>query len=626
MVKLFATAALALYATGVHAQMRGGRPVVPAESAIPAVQDPVLPAPTAPVAPVVAPVAPVVLPESATLAPTVDTPPGTALAVPAQPSAAAAAAGGTSASASVNASANANANGNANANANANATANAPLGKGTNPLVIKGTRFFDSVTGEYFGMRGVNYYPRPNTGTLDLNNLDFFTKEFAHVWGRDVPQFVALGANAIRLYAVDPDPAADHTDFMCALQSAGIYVIVDLGSSCPGCEITPDAAPDCYPASYKKRGEQIIAKFSQYDNVIAFSGGNEINHRTAGFGPERNAACQKKFVRDMRAYIKSCPSMRQIPMGLVVADTHREENAKYYNCLTDPTDELEHAEWYGLNTYVHCEDIADPDMANGFNLLRDDFESYKYSIPTVLTEFGCLSPSFPTINGSEAQRTFHDAMFMNQAPYTEYFNGGFVFEYSTENANSKSTSPYPFSTFGAQNYGLGYLSPEDCDEVDNDCEFVRFPTFYKLAEQYKATDTSREPTLTKYTPDPTRLARSECPALFPKLSEFVWEGDSTKREACPTTLRYQCPAVPLASAKVRNADQEEDTTDSSSADIDAQLDSQLDLDDPILEDDGADDHGSGADRKATKGSAGSLAPVTLIAAATTVLSTAWMLL
>ncbi|GLD99276.1 hypothetical protein PINS_up007994 [Pythium insidiosum] len=314
-------------------------------------------------------------------------------------------------------------------------------GQRTNPLVIKGPRIFDSVTGQYFGVRGVDYYPRPNGGPLNVNNYDFFTAEFKHVWGRDVPQFSALNANTIRLYAVDPD--GDHTEFMCALQAAGIYVVVDLASSCPGCEVTADAAPACYPASYKERGQKIISNFAKYDNVLGFSGGNGINHRTQGNPPKWNAPCQKKFIRDMRAYIKSCPEMRQIPVGLVIADTYRDWNAMYYNCRTDPNDELETAEWFGINVYVHCDDISDPKNAAGFNMLRDSFKSFNYSIPTLLTEFGCLSPAFPTVDGYEGQRTFHDAKWMNDREYSDVFNGGMVFEYSTELANSQSTSAFP---------------------------------------------------------------------------------------------------------------------------------------------------------------------------------------
>ncbi|ETO80501.1 hypothetical protein F441_04989 [Phytophthora nicotianae CJ01A1] len=410
-----------------------------------------------------------------------------------------------------------------------------------NPAIIKGNRFFDSVTGDYFAIRGVNYYPRPNTGPLDINNLDLFSNDFKHIWQRDVPQFMALGANVIRLYAVDPD--VDHTDFMCTLQSAGIYVVVDLGANCEGCEITADSAPTCYPASYKTRGEKIIKQFARFDNVLAFSGGNEINHRTGGNPWTWNAPCQKKFIRDMRAFIQSCPNLRRVPVGLVVADTDRDENAQYYNCRTDESDELENAQWYGINTYVHCDDISDPAKATGFNMLRDSFKSYDYSIPVVLTEFGCVSPAFPTVDGFEAQRTFHDAVFMNLPEYSDYFAGGFAFEYSTENANSMSTSPYPFTTYGPQNYGLGYFSPADCTDAGINCTYQRFPNFDFLRQAFASYDGSRQPTLSTYEVPPNHVETSTCPAGSPGLRQFQWPSDSSANEACPSVSdsRFQCP-------------------------------------------------------------------------------------
>ncbi|KAG1709004.1 hypothetical protein DVH05_022635 [Phytophthora capsici] len=417
---------------------------------------------------------------------------------------------------------------------------NPAKGNAANPVIIKGNRFFDSVTGDYFAVRGVNYYPRPNTGPLDLNNLDLFSNDFQHIWGRDLPQFTALGANVIRLYAVDSD--VDHTDFMCALQAEGIYVIVDLGANCQGCEITADSAPACYPASYKARGEKIIKEFARYDNVLAFSGGNEINHRTGGNPWTWNAPCQKKFIRDMRAFLQSCPTLRQVPVGLVVADTDRDDNALYYNCRTDPSDELENAQWYGINTYVHCEDISDPTKATGFNLLRDSFKGYDYSIPVVLTEFGCVNPNFPTVDGYEAQRTFHDARFMNMPEYSDYFAGGVAFEYSTENANSKSTSAYPFKTYGPQNYGLGYFSPEDCTDAGTNCTFERFPNFDFLREVYTSYDSSGEPTLSNYKVPSNHAVTSNCPAGSPGLGSFQWPSDSSPGETCPSSSggRFQC--------------------------------------------------------------------------------------
>ncbi|KAF1331137.1 Glycoside hydrolase, partial [Globisporangium splendens] len=188
--------------------------------------------------------------------------------------------------------------------------------KGTPPLVISGYRFFDSSTGKYFGIRGANYYPRPNAGAFDANNLDFFSR-------------MSTRASATGTSRMDPD--VDHTDFMCELQAEGIYVMADLGSSCPGCEIAPASSPVLPGILQDARG------------------GNEVNHRSADKTPPNfNAPCQKTFVRGMRNYIASCPSMRQIPVGLVVADHEREENALYYNCVTEKTgvekDPLEQAQ------------------------------------------------------------------------------------------------------------------------------------------------------------------------------------------------------------------------------------------------------------------------------------------
>ena len=176
--------------------------------------------------------------------------------------------------------------------------------------------------------------------------------------------------------------------------------------------------------------------------------------------------------------------------------------------------------------------------------LRDSFAAYNYSIPALLTEFGCTSKGFPTVEGYEAQRTFHDAKWMNTDPYSQIFNGGFVFEYSTENANSKSTSPYPFTAFGPQNYGLGYFSPEDCDDVavTKNCTYKRMPNYHYLALAYNSTDTSAEPTLTKYQVPSTRSKRSTCPSGFAKLSNFTWTADSTASQKCVSS-NFTCPNI-----------------------------------------------------------------------------------
>ncbi|KAJ0410331.1 hypothetical protein P43SY_002663 [Pythium insidiosum] len=411
----------------------------------------------------------------------------------------------------------------------------------TNPITIKSYKFYDSVTGKYFGVRGVDYYPRPNAGELNVNNYDFFTEEFEHVWGPDLDHLAELGANAVRIYAVDPSKS--HDKFMCALRSRGMYLLLDLGASCENCSISKAKYPECYPPELKARGEQIISVFSKYDNLMAFSAGNEVNHVVKD--PEDNAPCQKKFIRDMRAYIAGCPSMREIPVGVVLADTNRDVNALYYNCRTDPDDEYENAQWYGLNVYLHC-DGTQTDAAEvgpGFQKLLDDFTSYKMNIPVMLTEFGCLDPSFPTMGDYKAQRTWIQTTWLHSKEFREEFNGGFIFEYSTELANSQPQSLYPFTDFGPQNYGLGYYSPETCDHQATPCEFVRMPNFDYLAKEHNATNYDDEPEMSAFEPSASKLSFPACPSTFANLKDVEWAADSSPSLQCPDpAVVVTCPA------------------------------------------------------------------------------------
>ena len=99
-----------------------------------------------------------------------------------------------------------------------------------NPIVIKGSyRFFNSRTGQNVFIKGIDYYPRPNQGSLDFNSVDYYySEEYRHIWESDIPQFQALGVNAIRLYSVDSEK--DHSALMCALNEAGIHVIFKLAT------------------------------------------------------------------------------------------------------------------------------------------------------------------------------------------------------------------------------------------------------------------------------------------------------------------------------------------------------------------------------------------------------------
>ncbi|KAE9303224.1 hypothetical protein PF008_g22281 [Phytophthora fragariae] len=413
----------------------------------------------------------------------------------------------------------------------------------TNPIKIKGYRMFDAKTGDPVAIKGIDYYPRPNAGKQNLNNIDFFTDDQKDIWGPDIEYLSATGANAVRLYAVDPSKS--HDAFMCALRAKGMYALIDLAASCTNCAVTKDKYPACYSADLKSRGEQIILAFAQYDNVLGFSAGNEVNNEI-GADASVNAPCQKKFIRDMRTFIAGCKSIRQIPVGVVAADpneakNNREVNAKYYNCRTDDADVNENAEWYGINAYQYCDNdaktLADAG-ASGFKQLQTDFLSYSMTIPVMLTEYGCLNENFPTVNAYEAQRTWLQTGWLYSSDFREVFSGGFAFEYSTELQNSAYSTPpsaYPFTSFGPQNYGLGYFSPAECDHISVPCKYNPMPNYNNLTAQYKAIDVSSETSMKDFTND--RATLPTCPTGFPKLSDITWVSDKNASWACPTAVQ-----------------------------------------------------------------------------------------
>lgn len=416
------------------------------------------------------------------------------------------------------------------------------------PAVIKGSKIFVSTTGEHLPIKGINYYPRPNAGDLTQgNSQDFYTEEFRSNWERDIASFVALGVNAIRVYAIDP--GLNHDAFMCALKAVGIYVIVGLAADCQDCAVQWEDPPACYPATLKTRGEFIISQFAKYENVLGFSAGNEIAlSANSNLG---NLPCQKKFLKDMRQYVRDCTAssnMRHIPIGIIFADHERAAKAQYYNCQSSTPgddDDLEMAEFLGINAYLHCDGNAVTiDQLVGYQTLLQDFASYGMTIPVMWTEFGCLNESFETIGATTAQRNFLQVDALFSPSYQEVFNGGFVFEYSTEKIYSEA--PFPFTSYGPGNYGIGYFSPENCNHMDVPCEYIPFPQFDSLANRYSAVVTSGV-TLDSYVP-PTQ-APPACPVEIPPLDAFDWPTDSSLQEQratrqCPAYVPVYCAGIP----------------------------------------------------------------------------------
>ncbi|CEG39917.1 hypothetical protein F442_10011 [Plasmopara halstedii] len=385
----------------------------------------------------------------------------------------------------------------------------------TNPVTIVGYRMFDNKTGTSFAVKGIDYYPRPNSGSLNLNNLDLFTDAYYDVWKDDIEYLAATG----------------------------MYALIDLAASCTNCSVTGDPYPNCYSTTLRERGREIILAFSKYDNVLAFSAGNEVNNEVPN-DASINAPCQKKFVRDMRQFIGECPFIRKIPVGLVVSDhdvvkNNRQVNAKYYNCRTS-TDKYENAEWYGINAYQYCNhDEKTLEAASGFHQLQIDFLSFGMTIPVMLTEFGCLNEKFPKLGNYEAQRTWLQVEWLFSSEFRKVFSGGFAFEYSTEMVNVQTG--FPFTSFDKGNYGLGYYKPVNCDHKGVKCEYVPLPNYQNLTTQYQKVRLTNESLMSVFKSDRTTFPT--CPSGFPKLSDIQWLSDSiVSKFKCPSVVQaFTCP-------------------------------------------------------------------------------------
>lgn len=419
------------------------------------------------------------------------------------------------------------------------------------PPVVQGKRFFDSISGNYIPVKGMAYYPRPNAGELaDSDSVDYFSEQYRYIWEPDLQNFKELGINTLRIYAVDP--TVDHSSFMCALQQAGIYVIVGLLADCKDCGIGPNTndLETCYPASLKTRGQYIIQVFSKYPNVLAFSAGNEVSLFATNKTIENNAPCQKQFIRDMRAYKAKC-GIRDIPVGVVVADPsseERETNALYYNCRSNTSDSLENAEFYGINSYLHCDGSATTvEDLNGYTQLLSDFSDYQMNIPVVISEFGCRSRSFPTIDGFQSQRTWLQIDAIYSPDYLQEFAGGVIFEYSAEKKIADTSDmgnggEYPYMEHTKLQYGVTYYFPVDCDHTTVECENIKYPEFDLLVDKLESVNVDSVPSLDAY--NPPNLPFTQCPNSIPPLSDFDWPSAKQDDWFCPPEDdAYTCPCA-----------------------------------------------------------------------------------
>ncbi|KAF2139297.1 glycoside hydrolase family 72 protein [Aplosporella prunicola CBS 121167] len=339
-------------------------------------------------------------------------------------------------------------------------------------ISIKGSKFFTS-DGDQFYIKGVAYQLVPDDPLLDNTQCKL-----------DASLMSELGANAIRVYHVDP--SKDHADCMKTFADAGIYLFVDLDTF--DTQIEQDS-PHWNETQLSRFGK-VMDAFHQYDNTAGFLVGNEV--LTTGNGSVA-APYVKAAARDLKAYRKS-KGYREIPVGYSAADisTLRPMLQDYFSCSSNSSENLD---FFSLNAYEWCGDSTY--TLSGYSELQKNASSY--NIPIFFSETGC---------NTVRPRTFGDQVAIFGDDMADTWSGSIIYEW-IEEANN-----YGIVSYGKKVDATAADAPPDGYPRSGTPTPVN-PDFSNLKSQW-ATLTPTGVKKSAYTPSLTAPA---CPSF----TSNVWE-------------------------------------------------------------------------------------------------------
>ncbi len=228
---------------------------------------------------------------------------------------------------------------------------------------------------------------------------------------RDASLMMTLGANAIRVYHVDP--SGDHSGCMSAFAAAGIYLLVDLDTFNTAIDPTNTYWNETQFNAYSK----VMDAFATYDNTLGFFIGNEV----IALANQSNAAPYiKAATRDLKAY-RNSKGYRDIPVGYSAADI-AELRPMLQNYLACGTNTSETIDMFGLNAYEWC---GNSDFqTSGYATLNTYAEGY--NIPIFFSETGC---------NTVQPRTFEDQSAIFGSSMDGIWSGAIIYEWIEETNN-----------------------------------------------------------------------------------------------------------------------------------------------------------------------------------------------
>ncbi|KAJ7053595.1 1,3-beta-glucanosyltransferase [Mycena amicta] len=320
------------------------------------------------------------------------------------------------------------------------------------PKITRTGRYLYSQDGTRFLVKGVAYQG-PGYTPPGQTQPTTFTDILADPAGctRDLPMFQQLGINTIRTYSVNS--SLDHDGCMETLENAGIYLVLDLALPLGGSIETGSIATGFpfWSTDLLDQYIETINVFTRYNNILAFSVGNEVVAINAtGAAPFVKAAA-----RDVKAYLTSISS------SALVSYAAKDESspdilAEYLSCDPSGTGSGDSSiDMLGLNNYEWCG--AAP--TNTYDTINSQFKDY--NVVAYFSEYGgedCNPSSRPW---TEVGTIFSSAM-------TDTWSGGIAFSY------------FPAES-GGHNYGMVTLSPDNKTVVPSQ-------DFTNLVSQYAKVD------------------------------------------------------------------------------------------------------------------------------------------
>ncbi|KAJ9068267.1 1 3-beta-glucanosyltransferase gel4 [Entomophthora muscae] len=334
---------------------------------------------------------------------------------------------------------------------------------------MKGTKLFDSVTGEQFYVKGVAYQPRSNGNSDVLADVNACT--------RDAKILKELGANTIRVYEVYPEN--NHDACMAALEREGIYLMLDL----PIPRKSIDRNAPRYSVEILNHYKATVDAFGKYPNLLGLIAGNEV---TNDIRTTEASAHIKAVLRDTKAYIAQ--RGWKIPVGYADNDDPaiRKNIQDYFNCGTKE----ERADFYGINVYSWCGESNF--VQSGYKDRTAELQDY--NVPVLLTEYGCnVTPTRPF---NEIQSLYGNDM-------QDVFSGGFIYEYSNE----------------SNNYGLVKINGNNVEKLKD---------FYTVQSQFSKIN----PKKTSIRECPAKKPSRQCPKVSESWKSNTKLPPTPSEEAC----------------------------------------------------------------------------------------------